>query len=187
MHVSPGSQLLRSVFSSDLIQYRHCGSRRRSGRQYQCCSGPAHKPITSRPTREIMNDRSRYPKPLEAYEHLNFLGPNLVGTEGSEWWRHRRAAAPAFVEKNNRLMWDEAGPIVQKMLCREWKCAPKFKAPNSVDITVPVRFVCVSPQRLRISWADEAAPVRHTRSLKKAVHIISSNPFRRFLFPSWAV
>lgn len=32
------------------------------------------------------------------YETLNIYGDNLVGTEGSDWKRHRAVAKPAFNE-----------------------------------------------------------------------------------------
>lgn len=46
---------------------------------------------------------------------LSIFGPNIVGTEGDEWRVHRKVAAKAFDERNNRLVWDEATRIVTDM------------------------------------------------------------------------
>jgi cytochrome P450 len=63
----------------------------------------------------ISANRKMFPKDVEAvraacifsqcvssldlqYETLNIYGPNMVGTEGSEWKRHRSVANSAFNE-----------------------------------------------------------------------------------------
>ncbi|KIJ25956.1 hypothetical protein M422DRAFT_273049 [Sphaerobolus stellatus SS14] len=44
--------------------------------------------------------------------HEKFVKPT---TEGPEWKRHRRATAPTFSERNNRLVWDETIGVVDDM------------------------------------------------------------------------
>ena len=46
----------------------------------------------------ILGSRMRFPKPVEAYDVLNFFGSNIVTLEFDEWRQHRKVAAPAFGE-----------------------------------------------------------------------------------------
>ncbi|KIM46888.1 hypothetical protein M413DRAFT_440460 [Hebeloma cylindrosporum] len=59
-------------------------------------------------------DRPTFIKDVEAYEPLNIYGPNIVGTEGAEWKRHRDIARSAFNEKNNNIVWEESIRIVNE-------------------------------------------------------------------------
>ena len=62
-------------------------------------------PLISIPTgfgngykKTVMGLRQKFPKPVYAYEVLNFYGNNIVTTEFHEWKRHRKIVAPAFGE-----------------------------------------------------------------------------------------
>ena len=54
--------------------------------------------------KEITTSQSKFPKAPEMYRVINLFGPNIVGTEGVEWRRHRKIAAPQFGEKTNQLV-----------------------------------------------------------------------------------
>ena len=47
---------------------------------------------------EVVGARARFPKPLEVYDLLASFGSNILVTEGDEWKRQRKIAAPAFSE-----------------------------------------------------------------------------------------
>ena len=47
---------------------------------------------------EVTFHRARFPKPLNQYAVLAFFGNNIVVSEGEEWKKHRKIAAPAFSE-----------------------------------------------------------------------------------------
>jgi hypothetical protein len=91
---------------------------------------------------EIVTHRARFPKPIEFYGVLKFFGQNVVVTEGAEWKKHRKIAAPAFTEKNYRMVWEETARIMQDLLNDEWKLAQEVKVENGIDITVPVCHMC---------------------------------------------
>lgn len=57
-------------------------------------------------TQAIGQSHSRFPKPYAFYVAVQIFGPNILGSEGAEWRRHRRIANPSFSESNNRLVWD---------------------------------------------------------------------------------
>jgi cytochrome P450 len=52
----------------------------------------------ARALQEITTHRARFPKPLEQYRLLTFFGGNIVSSEGEDWKRYRKIAAPAFSE-----------------------------------------------------------------------------------------
>jgi cytochrome P450 len=49
-------------------------------------------------SQEVTTFRARFPKPVELYETLTMFGANIVATEGEEWKKYRKIAAPAFSE-----------------------------------------------------------------------------------------
>lgn len=83
--------------------------------------------------------RARFPKPVGDYAFLRIFGDNIVASEGDDWKRYRRVSAPAFSEKNNKLVWDETVKIMQSMFHDLWNDAPQVTVDHCVDITLPVR------------------------------------------------
>ena len=49
-------------------------------------------------TKEVTTSRARFPKPLNLYVALSVFGTNIVASEGEEWKKFRKIAAPAFSE-----------------------------------------------------------------------------------------
>ena len=47
---------------------------------------------------EVTTSRAKFPKPLKLYEVLAVFGKNIVVSEGEEWKKYRKIAAPAFSE-----------------------------------------------------------------------------------------
>ena len=45
-----------------------------------------------------MGSRFKFPKPVDHYAILRMFGPNVIASEGEEWRKYRRIAAPAFSE-----------------------------------------------------------------------------------------
>src|SRR3569833_134372 len=56
---------------------------------------------------QILGRMADFPKPTFLYKNVDIFGKNVVTTEGAAWRRHRKLVAPAFGEKNNRLVWAE--------------------------------------------------------------------------------
>jgi cytochrome P450 len=55
-----------------------------------------------------MSRRNDFVKPVELYGIVDIFGSSILSTEGAEWKRHRKIAAPAFNEKSNALVWKES-------------------------------------------------------------------------------
>lgn len=48
--------------------------------------------------KDISMRRTTFPKPLEIYKGLAVFGNNIIASEGEEWRKYHRIAAPAFSE-----------------------------------------------------------------------------------------
>jgi hypothetical protein len=79
---------------ADPVTVKVCTSTERGGRE-------AHES-----TQAIGQSHARFPKPYAFLAAIQPFGPNILGSEGAEWRRHRRIASPSFNESNNRLVWD---------------------------------------------------------------------------------
>ncbi|KAI0064390.1 hypothetical protein BV25DRAFT_316258 [Artomyces pyxidatus] len=118
-----------------------------------------------------------------------FFGRNIVASEGEEWKRFRKIAAPAFSEKNNSLVWDETVRIMNDMFDNVWKGAPEINTDHAVEITLPIALFVIGVAGFgrRISWIDElAVPAGHQLTFKDALHVVSSEVVTKILVPDWA-
>ena len=71
------------------------------------CPGTERKLLTAHESAQaIGQSHARFPKPSALLAAMQPFGPNILGSEGAEWRRHRRIANPSFNEANNRLVWD---------------------------------------------------------------------------------
>jgi hypothetical protein len=80
-----------------------------------------------------------------------------VASEGEEWKKYRKIAAPAFSEvcpecssfpnpeyhyqRNNKLVWDETIRIMVDMFDNVWGDKSEVALDHCVDITLPVRLL----------------------------------------------
>lgn len=63
--------------------------------------------------------REVFPKPVDDYKVLSFLGSNLVICEGESWRRQRRIGAPAFSKGMFEKLWVDMRDIVREMVEEE--------------------------------------------------------------------
>jgi len=135
---------------------------------------------------EITQNRTRFVKPIELYGTLEFFGRNIVVSEGDEWKKYRKIAAPAFSEvrhgsseithvwcwsdqpsrrtqSNNKLVWDETIKLCDELFTDVWEGKDEVTVDHCVEFTLPVRLC--SKQSLN-ALADEhdqarSLPDRH--------------------------
>ncbi|KAJ3991355.1 family 614/534 cytochrome P450 [Lentinula boryana] len=138
---------------------------------------------------EVTASRARFPKPVEQYKVLSFFGENIVASEGDDWKRYRKIAAPVFSDRNNKLTWDETVRIILDLFDNVWGSQECIIIDHALDITLPVKllFPVIFDFGLRISWKDEGIPPNHQMSFKDALHEVSMNCFIKILFPNWAM
>ena|SRR5260221_11212211 len=107
-----------------------------------------------------MASRFKFPRPAEHYAVLRMFGPNVVASEGEEWKKYRKIAAPAFSEvspghlsspryprsechhqKNNKLVWDETTRIMVDLFDNVWGDRSEIVVDHCLDVTLPVHFL----------------------------------------------
>jgi len=54
-------------------------------------------------SQEVTTYHGKFPKPVGLYAVLAIFGKNIVASEGEEWKRYRKIAAPAFSEVRPEL------------------------------------------------------------------------------------
>ncbi|KAH9998646.1 cytochrome P450, partial [Russula vinacea] len=139
---------------------------------------------------EITTSRVRFPKPLQVYEALAVFGKNIVVSEGEEWKKYRKIAAPAFSERNNKLVWDETIRIMVDLFDNVWGDKSEVIVDHCLDITLPIAlFVISAAGRFgrQVTWtSDLVVPPGHQMTFKDALHILSTNIILKIALPKWA-
>ncbi|KAI0346715.1 cytochrome P450 [Trametopsis cervina] len=137
---------------------------------------------------EITTYRARFPKAIDQYKVLQFFGGNIVASEGEEWKRYRKITAPAFSERNNKLVWDETKLIVQDLFENVWGEQKEISLDHAVDITLPLALFVIGIAGFgrRVRWVDEEKlPSGHQMSFKSSLHTVSEKVFERLVIPEW--
>ncbi|KZV68494.1 cytochrome P450 [Peniophora sp. CONT] len=140
--------------------------------------------------KEVTSNRTRFVKPVEVYESICLYGSNIVASEGEEWKRHRKITAPAFSERNNRLVWDETVRIVDDLMNDIWQNAPTVTVNDAVDFTIPIAIFVISAAGFgqRATWLENRTPsAGHKMTFKDAVHKLCAELITVMSTPKWAM
>ncbi|KAI0819406.1 cytochrome P450 [Trametes gibbosa] len=138
--------------------------------------------------KDIIGARARYPKLVSVYELLSVFGTNILVTEGDEWKRQRKIAAPAFSEGNNKLVWDESLRVVEDMFQTAWEDKDVVEIDHVLDITVPITLLVIGAASFgrKMTWnEDSVAPAGHSLTFKDALYEVSHRLYLSILFPQW--
>nr|BAL05196.1 cytochrome P450 [Phanerodontia chrysosporium] len=138
--------------------------------------------------KEITSSRTRFPKPVAQYRVLTFFGANIVTAEGDEWKRFRKITAPAFSERNNRLVWDETVKIMLDLFENEWAGKDTVVVDHAVEVTLPIALFVIGVAGFgrRMTWQEDSKlPPGHQLSFKEALHYVSSAVFVKLATPAW--
>ena len=114
---------------------------------------------------------------MNRYKAVTIFGPNIVASEGEEWKKYRKIAAPAFSEvcpewrsltnpeyhwqRKNRLVWDETILIMMDMFDNVWGDRSEIAVNHCLDITLPVRLSWLGFTHVPTSSPDH--PFRYRR------------------------
>ncbi|KAG2123324.1 cytochrome P450 [Suillus cothurnatus] len=132
----------------------------------------------------------RFPKPLGQYTIITFFGKNIVVSEGDEWKRYRKIVAPAFSERNNRLVWDASIQIMLDLFDTMWAGQEEVVVNHSVDLTLPIALFVIGAAGFGrpLSWKeDTVVPVGHQLTFKDALHTVTQDLTIKLLVPRWAM
>ena len=121
---------------------------------------------------------------MNRYKAVAIFGPNIVASEGEEWKKYRKIAAPAFSEvcpewrslpnpeyhwqRNNRLVWDETILIMMDMFDNVWGDSSEIAVNHCLDITLPVRLPWLRFTQVLTSSPDH--PFRYRRRRQVIPH-----------------
>ncbi|KIK59158.1 hypothetical protein GYMLUDRAFT_170120 [Collybiopsis luxurians FD-317 M1] len=137
---------------------------------------------------EVTAGRARFPKPVMVYKLLSFFGDNIVASEGEEWKRYRKIAAPAFNDKNGKLIWNETirivGDLFENVCCKyNSSCKSDF-----MSLQIALFVLGAAAFGRRMSWKDdEGIPPNHKMTFKSAILEVSTNCFIKLIVPEWAM
>ncbi|KAH9485050.1 Cytochrome P450 monooxygenase 124 [Psilocybe cubensis] len=140
--------------------------------------------------KEITLSRARFPKPVHHYKTLSFYGKNIVASEGEEWKKYRKISAPAFSDRNNKLVWDSSIKIVEGLFNDVWGKRDVIEVDHCVDITLPIALFVIGAAGFgrSISWKEDAViPPGHSMTFKDALHVVTVEIFLKIILPDWAM
>ncbi|KAF8161203.1 cytochrome P450 [Crassisporium funariophilum] len=140
--------------------------------------------------KEVTSSRARFPKPVQNYVALLFYGRNIVASEGEEWKKYRKISAPAFSDRNNKLVWDESVNIMNGLFDDVWAGRDVIAVDHCVDITLPIALFVIGVAGFgrSISWKDDTiVPHGHQMTFKDALHVVTSDFFFKLILPGWAM
>ncbi|KAH9998648.1 cytochrome P450 [Russula vinacea] len=153
----------------------------------------------------VTTSRVKFSKDLVHYAVLGIFGANIVVSEGEEWKKYRKIAAPAFSERNTKLVWDET--TVSLWICSTTSGAtgPKlswttfwislFQYASHVSyLHFPLHHHQISLFAIsaagfgrRVTWTtDLVVPPGHQMTFKDALRTLSTNFPLIIILPGWA-
>ncbi|KAG8795522.1 hypothetical protein FRC12_013321 [Ceratobasidium sp. 428] len=139
--------------------------------------------------KQIANPKSAFKKLARDYRALTRFGGNLVGAEGADWRRQRRICAPAFSEKNNKLVWSTALGFTNDMIAT-WENGSVVRVHDVCeDVTLPIALCVIAKAGYGqdVKWKDEEVPpAGHELTFKQALLTVSEKIYLPLLLPNWA-
>ncbi|KAJ3053297.1 hypothetical protein HK102_011729, partial [Quaeritorhiza haematococci] len=153
--------------------------------------------------KQITANRHDYPKPTEDYKILDVFGPNIVTTDGEDWRRFRRIAAPQFSEKNNKLVHDETVHTMHDLF-RLWdRASSKTSETSKPEFEVNFSHICTAialhvfsaaGYGKRLTWEEEHGSniqkvegenSKHVMGFQQAMHGTVEYLLPYLILPKW--
>ncbi|PBK63872.1 614/534 cytochrome P450 [Armillaria solidipes] len=140
--------------------------------------------------KDVTASRALFPKPVSMFHRLSIFGPNIVASEGDTWRKYRKISAPAFSDRNNRLVWEESLKITEDLINTVWKNEEVVEAEHAVDVTLSIalKVISVAGFGRKMDWqADTVVPERHTMPFHDALNLASTGMVLKLSVPRWAM
>ncbi|PBK99829.1 cytochrome P450 [Armillaria gallica] len=136
--------------------------------------------------KDVTTARVSFPKPLFLYQPLSTFGPNIVASEGNTWRKYRKITAPAFSDRNNRLVWEESLNITRDLIHTVWKDKDMVEVEHAVNIALHV--IGIAGFGRKMNWqADSIVLPGHTMPFHDALHLVSTGFIVKMAIPRWAM
>ncbi|EAU91427.2 614/534 cytochrome P450 [Coprinopsis cinerea okayama7 len=140
---------------------------------------------------EVTSARAKFPKAIALYKSLLFFGQNIVASEGNEWKRYRRISAPAFSEKNSKLVWDETVRVMDGLFdLWDGRGERKLTVDHCLDITLPIALFVIGAAGFgqRMPWTEtDRCPEGHQMTFKESLQRVAHDVFVKLAVPEWAM
>ncbi|KAG6903010.1 hypothetical protein C0995_007443 [Termitomyces sp. Mi166 len=140
--------------------------------------------------KEVITYRSRFPKPVWQYTVLTFFGRNIVASEDEEWKKYRKISAPAFSDRNNKLVWEETVKIANSLFEDVWGDQETITVNHCVEVTLPIALFVIGAAGFgrTISWKDDdVIPPGYHLTFKDALHTVTTDIFLKLIVPGPAL
>lgn len=142
--------------------------------------------------KDVMVNRSAFPKPVKAYKMFDIFGPSTVTTEGETWKVHHKVVAKSFSERNNKLVWNETVDITTELFSI-WETEGQGDEASISDIaeltkTLTLMVIGSAAFGMKMTWKDnEVPPPGHSMTFRKTLQVFSSGLLYRFVLPDWVL
>ncbi|KAG7445093.1 cytochrome P450 [Guyanagaster necrorhizus] len=129
-----------------------------------------------------------FPKPVFLYRALSIFGSNIVASEGHTWKKYRKISAPAFSDRNHRLVWEESLNTTRDLINTIWKGKDVVEIDRVDDITLQIALnvIGVAGFGRKMPWqADTVVPPGHTMAFHDAMRLVSTGIILRITVTRW--
>ncbi|KZS91644.1 cytochrome P450 [Sistotremastrum niveocremeum HHB9708] len=138
--------------------------------------------------RQIKGTNSDWYKPAKAMQAIDVMGPNVVASEGEDWRRQRRIAAPAFNQRAYQLVWQETERTYRQMIKDEGWAIEKSvmvfdMSPHLRKIALFVISACGFG--FPLNWSEPAITPEGKMSPREVITQVSINILLRHAIPPW--
>ncbi|KAF8919333.1 cytochrome P450 [Mucidula mucida] len=138
--------------------------------------------------KDLTTDTSRFQKPLKLYEPVTFFGPNILAAEGLDWKRYKKICAPAFSERNMKMVWDESLRTMNEYFDHIQSNGDGISVDNfrQEAVQVTIRVIASAGFGMRLSWSDhDSVPTGHRLTMEETFEIVARDSFYKMIFPDW--
>ncbi|KAG9014366.1 hypothetical protein FRB94_012772 [Tulasnella sp. JGI-2019a] len=138
--------------------------------------------------RDVSAARVSFPKPVSDYKAVSLYGTNMIGAEGHEWARHRKACASSFSDRNLQLVWDSAAQTMQEIFS-SWSGEPEIRIPiiRVWTLKIALHILSAAGFGMPTPWeeSDSAESKRNTAFQKTLEDALDDLPWK-FVLPDRA-
>ncbi|SJL04160.1 uncharacterized protein ARMOST_07520 [Armillaria ostoyae] len=141
-------------------------------------------------TKHISSARVSFPKPTFLYRVLSVFGPNIIASEGDTWKKYRRISAPAFLDRNNRLVWEESLNTTSDLINTVGKDKDVVEVEHVADVTLQISVNVIGGASFgrKMSWqVDTAVTPGHMMAFSEALRLACSGVVLKIIVPRWAM
>ena len=139
---------------------------------------------------ELTARHSNLPKPADLMQILNIFGPTLTASEGAEFRRYRKLAAPFFNEETHAKVWETSLVKTQQLVSKWSSRSTNLKIDNVHDqvAELMLHVLTLVAYGKNMEWSDElnqqaGLPAGHVLSFSKAITTMLDNMAILFLTP----